>query len=149
MNKRNLLFTAFASLAVAAVLIVWSSRQAQGKAATETWSKASIAASDLLNINDDGTLSIKPDAMLKLSEDNSAEAKRSLEEVNQAVIAKKVAPFGVGDDRLQSTAEILRSGNGRIQPAAAGNCYCSRGCCSLGLCCQSGWWIFCWKLRAC
>lgn len=29
------------------------------------------------------------------------------------------------------------------------NCYCKKGCCLSGICCDAGWWIFCWRYGNC
>ena len=118
-----------------------------------------------LQVAPDGTLVIEDtDTAQALLGDDWAAASEQLDALNAQIRSGDVAgftssaelqeyrlkdPFTCAPLELRDGAGAMGEPSSAPQAAPQANCYCKNDCCFSGLCCKSGWWIFCWRYESC
>lgn len=118
------------------------------EAAADTPEAFAAALIQTLTVSLDGGLAFRDEAGARaLLGKDFPEAARELAQLNASIAVGTVPPFrddtALLDYELVEDDAELQAGHA---PAAATRC---RGACVSGMCCVSGWWIFCWGYGTC
>jgi len=102
-----------------------------------------------LTVTPDGALAFRDEARARqLLGKDFAEASREMDLLNRSIADGLVPPFrdeaALLDYEVVLDADELSPGDDRL--SASSRC---RGSCLSGMCCVSGWWIFCWGYGTC
>lgn len=149
----------FLILAVTVCTVTGPARASECRLASFEMSEGLSTATmaELVVVNHDGTLSLSADAFQKIPTGQREWARESLLDLNSRIKNGYEEPFTTQDHRLNlsprvkhtSQSEFLVTSSPDDQNMAIGACFCDDGCCDVGLCCASGWWLFCWQFGAC
>ena len=90
--------------------------------------------SEMLQVLSDGTIALREGAIKKIPEDQRDAALRQLNNLNHKIINGELPFFD---------QETIDKGN------YSAICFCEDNCCDLGICCASGFWLFCWSYGVC
>ena len=109
-----------------------------------------IYAGEFLTVEQDGTLSLDPEYLQMIPDDQIELWMDQFTELNQSIIDGKISPFTKKDKRLFAKAVVKKDHSSSKMYFSIG-CFCSKRCCikSTKQCCASGFGPLCWKVKTC